>query len=357
MTSSETGTPGFHITIQPSGRSFTAQPGEAILTAGIRAGVGLPYGCKDGACGSCKCKKLEGIVVHGPHQSKALSDEEEANGFVLTCCGVPHSDVVLESRQVTQEGALPIKKMPTRVSLMEKKSADVMLLKLQLPANDTFTFHAGQYVEFILRDGARRSYSMANAPHTLAAGGGLELHIRHMPGGKFTDPVFTTMKEKEILRVEGPYGSFFLREDSAKPMVLLAAGTGFAPIKAMIEHMQFKGITRPATLYWGGRRPADLYMDEWVKTKVMEMPNLRYVPVVSNALPEDGWTGRTGFVHLAVLEDVSDLSSYQVYACGAPIVVDSAHAAYTTQAGLPEDEFYADSFITEADKAHDASAA
>ena len=356
MTSSETGTQGFQITVQPSGRAFTTSPGEAILAAGIRAGIGLPYGCKDGACGSCKCRKLEGIVVHGPHQSKALSAEEEANGFVLTCCGVPHSDVVLESRQVTSEGALPIKKMPTRVSVMERKSHDVMLLKLQLPANDNFTYHAGQYVEFILRDGARRSYSMANAPHTLAAGGGLELHIRHMPGGKFTDQVFTTMKEKEILRVEGPYGSFYLREDSNKPIVLLASGTGFAPIKAVIEHMQFKGITRPVTLYWGARRPADLYMDEWIKAKVTEMPHLRYVPVVSDALPEDGWTGRTGFVHLAVLHDLPDLSGYQVYACGAPIVVDSAKTAYTTRAGLPEDEFYADAFITEADKARDAEA-
>lgn len=355
MSSSETGTPGFQITVQPSGRSFTSNPGEGILAAAIRQGIGMPYGCKDGACGSCKCKKLAGVVVHGPHQSKALSDEEEAAGFVLTCCSVAQSDVVLESRQVTQEGAFPIKKMPTRVSLMEKKSVDVMLLKLQLPANDSFTYHAGQYVEFILRDGARRSYSMANAPHTLATSGGLELHIRHMPGGKFTDHVFTAMKEKEILRVEGPYGSFFLREDSQKPIILLASGTGFAPIKALIEHMQFKGITRPATLYWGGRRPSDLYMDEWVKAKSAEMPHLRYVPVVSDALAEDAWSGRTGFVHQAVLQDFPDLSKHQVYACGAPIVVDSARAAYITQAGLPEDEFYADSFTTEADKARESA--
>ena len=201
-----------------------------------------------------------------------------------------------------------------------------------------------------LRDGARRSYSMANAPHTLAAG--LELHIRHMPGGKFTDHVFKIMKEKEILRIEGPYGSFYLREDSAKPIILLASGTGFAPIKAVLEHMQFKGITRPATLYWGGRRPADLYLNDWVQAQLGAMPNLHYVPVVSDALPEDGWTGRTGFVHRAVLQDFPDLSGHQVYACGAPIVVDSARAAYTGQAGLPEDEFFADSFTSEADKAN-----
>jgi CDP-4-dehydro-6-deoxyglucose reductase len=355
MSSSDHTNPGFEITFTPSGRRFTALPGETILAAGIRSGVGMPYGCKDGACGSCKCKKLGGIVTHGAHQSKALSEQEEAQGFVLTCCAVAQSEVTLESRQVTEVGAFPIKKMPTRVSLMEKKSEDVMLLKLQLPANDSFTYHAGQYVEFILRDGARRSYSMANAPHLLSQG--LELHIRHMPGGKFTDHVFNAMKEKEILRIEGPYGSFYLREDSAKPLVLLGSGTGFAPLKALIEHMQFKGITRPATLYWGGRRPSDLYMTDWINTKLTEMPNLSFVPVVSDASVNDGWSGRTGFVHLAVLQDLPDLSGHQVYACGAPIVVESAKAAYTTQGKLPEDEFFADSFTSEADKAREAGAA
>jgi CDP-4-dehydro-6-deoxyglucose reductase len=248
---------------------------------------------------------------------------------------------------------MPIKKMPTRVTLMERKSPDVIRLLLQMPANEAFAYHAGQYIEFLLRDGLRRSYSMANAPHLIAQG--LELHIRHMPGGKFTDQVFGTMKERDILRIEGPYGSFYLREEESKPIVLLASGTGFAPIKALIEEMQFKGITRPATLYWGGRRPHDLYMDDWVKGKLTEMPNLRYVPVVSDALPEDNWSGRTGFVHQAVLQDVPDLSGHQVYACGAPIVVESAQRDYV-RARLPVDEFYADAFTSEADKAATANA-
>ena len=340
----------FQITVQPSGRSFTADASETLLTAGIRQGIGLPYGCKDGACGSCKCKKLEGTVVHGTHQSKALSEEEEAQGMILTCCATAQSDVVLESRQVTEAGAFPIKKMPVRVASLARKSDDVMVIQLQLPANDVMQFHAGQYIEFLLRDGSRRSYSMANAPHTLEAGAPkVELHIRHMPGGKFTDPVFTTMKEKDILRAEGPYGSFFLREESNKPMVLLASGTGFAPIKALIEHMQHKGIERPATLYWGGRRPSDLYMNDWIEAQLAHMPHLRYVPVISNATPEDAWTGRTGFVHQAVLQDHPDLSGYQVYACGAPIVVESAQRDYAA-AGLPAEEFFADSFTSEADK-------
>ncbi|WP_332776572.1 CDP-6-deoxy-delta-3,4-glucoseen reductase [Polaromonas sp.] len=345
----------FNVTVQPSGRAFTANPDEALLAAAIRQGIGLPYGCKDGACGTCKSKKLEGTVSHGPHQAKALSPEEEASGFILTCCAVPHTDVVIESRQVTDESAYPIKKMPSRVSTLTRASHDVMVVRLQLPASDVFKYHAGQYVEFLLRDGDRRAYSMANAPHTQADNPGVELHIRLMPGGKFTEHVFGPMKEKEILRIEGPYGSFFLREDSDKPMVLLASGTGFAPIKALIEHMQFKNITRPTVLYWGGRRPADLYMNDWVQARVAEMPNLRYVPVISNALPEDNWQGRTGFVHKSVLEDFADLSGHQVYACGAPIVVDSARAEYSALAGLPAEEFYADAFTTEADK-HKASA-
>lgn len=347
MSETASATVTFSVAVQPSGRTFSAQSDETLLAAGIRHGVGLPYGCKDGACGSCKCKMLSGSVVHGPHQTKALSAEEEASGLVLTCCATPTSDVVLESRQVSAEGALPIKKMPTRVTTMQKVSDDVMVLQLQLPANDTFHYRAGQYIEFLLRDGARRSYSMANAPQ----GSSVELHIRHMPGGKFTDHVFGAMKEKEILRVEGPHGSFYLREDSEKPLILLASGTGFAPIKALLEHMLAQGITRKASLYWGGRRPADLYMDAWVREFQSRMPTLDYVPVVSDALPSDQWTGRTGFVHQAVLADFADLSTYQVYACGAPIVVESAKRDFVAQAALPDEEFFADAFTSEADKA------
>ena len=345
----------FNVSVQPSRRTFTAEANETLLAAAIRQGIGLPYGCKDGACGSCKCKKLEGSVKHGTYQAKALSAEEEASGFILSCCAVAQSDVVIESRQVTDESAYPIKKMPVRVASLSRLVPDVMALRLQLPASDVFKYHAGQYVEFLLRDGDRRAYSMANAPHTQLDTPGVELHIRHMPGGKFTDHVFSAMKEKEILRIEGPFGSFFLREESDKPMVLLASGTGFAPIKALIEHMQHKGITRPAVLYWGARRPADLYMNDWVEAKLAEMPNLRYVPVVSDALSEDAWTGRTGFVHKAVLQDQPDLSGHQVYACGAPIVVESARNDYGPLAGLPDEEFFADSFTTEADKAKTAA--
>ncbi len=339
----------FQITVEPSGRTFQADEGEMLLAAGIRQGIGMPYGCKDGACGSCKCRVISGEVSLGSHQAKALSTDEEIKGFILTCCSSAKSDLVLESRQVVEEGAFPVKKMPVRVSSLEKKTDDVMLVKLQVPASDLLKFKAGQYVDFLLRDGSKRSYSMANAPHTVSAETPhIELHIRHMVGGLFTDHVFSAMKEKEIQRIEGPQGSFFLR-DSDKPVIFLASGTGFAPIKALIEEMLHLGNKRDVTFYWGARRPADLYMNDWVLDAAAQMPNLKYIPVVSDALESDAWSGRTGFVHLGVMNDFKDLSNYQVYACGAPIVVDSARAAYE-KLGLPADEFYADSFTSALDK-------
>jgi CDP-4-dehydro-6-deoxyglucose reductase len=344
----------FTVTVQPAGRVFEAQRDETLLAAAMKAQVGLPYGCKDGACGSCKCKLVEGRVIHTAHQAKALSEAEEAAGFVLTCCATPQTDVVLESHQVTGEGQFPIKKLPCRVMEIHRPAADVAILKVQLPANDNFQYHAGQYVEFLLRDGSRRAYSMASAPSNLGEPPKIELHIRHMPGGKFTDHVFGAMKEKDILRLEGPFGSFYLREDSEAPIILLASGTGFAPIKALIEHMEHKGIAnRPASLYWGGRTKADLYALEWLEAAAARLPWLTVVPVLSDAKPEDHWTGRTGFVHLAVLADFADLSQHEVYACGAPIVIESAKRDFSAQAGLPEARFHADSFTSEADKAAD----
>jgi len=340
----------FQVTIQPAGRSFAVERDEPILAAAIRQGVGLPYGCRDGACGSCKSRLLEGRVIHGAHQSKALSAAEEDAGLILTCCATPQTDCVVEARSVPGAGEFPVLKLPSRVMSIERPAADVAVLKLQLPANQNFQYRAGQYVEFILRDGARRSYSMANAPHQLGSPPAIELHLRHMPGGRFTDHVFGAMKEKDILRMEGPFGSFFLREESGKPLVLLASGTGFAPIKALVEHLRHKGIDRPAVLYWGCRRKADLYQHGWCLQAAAELPWLRYVPVLSEPTAEDAWTGRTGLVHEAVMADLPDLSGYQVYACGAPVMVDAAQRDFTARCGLPADEFFADSFTSERDK-------
>jgi CDP-4-dehydro-6-deoxyglucose reductase len=340
----------FKITLEPSGLQFDVAADEAILPAAIRQGVGLPYGCRDGACGSCKSRLVAGEVKHGPHQLKALSPAEADEGFILTCCAVPQTDCTVLARSVPGAGEYPVLKLPTRVISISRPATDVAVLKLQLPANQNLQYRAGQYVEFILRDGARRSYSMANAPHLVGSPPAIELHVRHMPGGKFTDHVFSALKEKDILRMEGPFGSFFLREESDKPMVLLASGTGFAPIKALIQQMQLKGSPRAAVLYWGARRRADLYEHDWCVQAAAEMPNLRYVPVLSEPTADCAWQGRTGFVHHAVMADWPDLSGHQVYACGAPVMVESAQRDFTAQCGLPPEEFYADIFTSEADK-------
>ena len=342
----------FKVSVQPSGKQFEVQPGEAILAAALRQDVILPYGCRNGACGSCKAQVLEGVIEQGPHSSGAMKPEEAERGQALLCCATAASDLTLQCRVIAAAGDIPVRKMPCRIASIAEAAPDVRILRLQLPANERLPYLAGQYVELLLRDGSRRSYSMASAPHSAEQ---VELHIRHMPGGKFTDALFgvtqPSFKERDILRFEGPMGTFFLREDTDAPIVFVASGTGFAPIKAIIEHAIHKGIRRPMTLYWGGRRPRDLYMNPLCEQWAAELPDFRYVPVVSDALPEDQWAGRTGFVHHAVMADLPDLSAYQAYACGAPIVVDSARQDFVAQCGLPDDQFFADSFTSEADLA------
>lgn len=339
------------ITVLPSGKQFQAEPGEFVLDAGLRAGIVLPYGCKNGACGSCRARVTQGEIDQAPHQPQALRREDARQGHALLCCASACTDLTIEARVVSAAGDIPVRKMPCRINVIEPLAPDVMRLLLQQPANERLQYLAGQYIELILKDGTRRSYSMAGAPQ---AGELLELHVRHMPGGHFTDALFgarePTVKVRDILRFEGPMGTFFLREDSAKPIVFVASGTGFAPIKAIIEHSLAKGMERPMTLYWGGRRPHDLYLDGLCRQWAADHAHIRYVPVVSDALPTDDWAGRTGFVHHAVMQDFASLSGHQVYACGAPVVVDSAREDFVGQRGLPADEFFADAFTSAADR-------
>lgn len=345
----------YQVELKKSGRTFTVEEDETVLEAAIRQGVQLPYGCKNGACGSCKGKVLEGRMEHGDHSQSALSTLDESAGATLLCCAHPKSNVLIDVREIQGGGDIPVRKVPCRVQAITYPSDDVAILQLQLPASERFQFLAGQYLEFLLKDNKRRAYSIASPPHQE---GPIELHIRHLPGGLFTDALFgqgadgKSIKEKDILRFEGPQGSFFLREDTQKPIIFLASGTGFAPIKSILLHMRQKKIDRQVYFYWGGRRPKDLYMDTLCQEFASTIPRFHYVPVVSEAQPDDHWTGRTGFVHHAVMADFPDLSAFQVYACGAPIVIQSAQTDFLEQCGLPEDEFYADSFTSEADLAH-----
>jgi len=342
----------YQVTLKTSGKQFTVNQDETVLEAALRQNINLPYGCKNGACGSCKGKVLEGQVTHGQHSESAMSRADETGGATLFCCAHPQSDLLIEAREVQGAGDIAIRKVPCRVNAISRHGSDVAILKLQLPASERFQFLAGQYLEFLLKDGQRRAYSIANAPEQE---GPLELHIRHLPGGLFTDFVFAAkdpaLKEKDILRFEGPLGSFFLREDSKKPIIFVAAGTGFAPIKSIIEQMQAKKIQRPISLYWGGRRPSDLYMNSLCETWAQDLPDFKYIPVISDALPEDAWDGRSGFVHEAVMTDHPNLKDFQVYACGAPVMVNAARQDFSSKCHLPEEEFFADSFTSAADLA------
>jgi len=328
------------VTIRPSGHRIEVSGDETILTAALREGFNLPYGCRNGACGTCKGRVLSGAVDYGNVQAATLTEIERNAGLALFCCARPLGDVEIECREIGAARDIQVRKMPCRVQKMTLAAPDVMILQLRLPQNERMQYLAGQYLEFILKDGQRRSFSMANPPH---ADETIELHLRNY-GGEFSRHVFGAMKERDILRMEGPFGTFFLREDSTRPIVLVASGTGFAPIKSIVEHALHKQTTRPMTLYWGGRRRADLYMNELPLRWAAEHPGFRYVPVLSEPAPEDGWTGRTGLVHQAVMADLPDLSGCQVYACGNPLMVEAARTDFVAKCRLPAEEFFADAF-------------
>ena len=341
------------VTLQPSGHSFEVAEGQNILQAGLDSGYSLPYSCRTGICRTCRGTIREGRVDYGMVHPTYLPDSDKAKGYALLCQAQPLTDTVIELRELEGLAGIRVRVVPCRVAKIERPAPDVTILGVRLPMNENMLFLAGQYIDFLLKDGKRRSYSIASKP---AAEGvtALELHVRHTPGGAFTDHVFGAMKERDILRFEGPLGTFYLREDSAKPIVMVASGTGFAPIKAMCEAAMEKGMKRPVSLYWGCRARRDLYMLDI--PSAWEHPNFRFVPVLSDPTPECRWSGRIGFVHRAVMEDFPDLSGHQVYACGAPVMVDAARADFSAECKLPDEEFFADSFLTEADRAQPRAA-
>ncbi len=337
---------GRQVRLEPSGHTFTVAPGETVLEAALRQGIGLPYGCRNGACGACKGVLRSGELEYGEYQERALHPQEKAAGKALTCCTRPLTDIVFEVRELTGAKDLAIRTLPCRVEKVARPTDDVAVLSLKLPSGERLQFLAGQYVDILLKEGKHRSFSLANPPHDDAF---LQLHVRKAPGGAFSNYVFEQMKERAILRFEGPLGTFYLREDSDKPIVFVAGGTGFAPIKAMIEHCFHNQVDRPMVLYWGARSLKDLYMPELPARWQQENSNFTFIPVLSDPAPEDRWSGRTGLVHQAVLDDFADLSGYQVYACGAPGMTDVARKTFVEERRLPEDEFYSDAFTPSVD--------
>lgn len=337
------------IIIKPSEHVLNTVSGETLLQSALREGVSLPYGCRNGSCGICKGKILEGRVDYGRYNDETLTDDEKQAGMALFCCAEPLSDLVIECHEISAIKDIEIKTLPARVEKLERIAPEVMIISLKLPANQRLQFLAGQYIDILLKDGKRRSFSLANAPHDDEV---LQIHARNYPGGLFAEHVFTTMKIKEILRFRGPLGSFFLRDTPPEvPIIFLASGTGFAPIKSIFEHVFYQESSKDAhqnrhsmTLYWGVRNKSDLYLLDLIAHWQQRHNNFTFIPVLSDALPEDNWNGRTGFVHEAVLQDYATLENHQVYACGSPVMVKAAYQDFTALRDLPKDGFYSDVF-------------
>lgn len=320
---------------------FKLREGETILDAGLREGLALPYECRNGGCGLCLCSVEHGSVDHRPYQRSALPDAMKAQGKALMCCAVPRGDVVISVDGFVPNEAAAIATVHSgTVVAMERLAEDVMRVLIALPQGQTLDFEAGQYIDILLDDGQRRAFSFANAPH---ASDQIELHVRLIPGGRFTTHVFEGMKVGDTLRFEGPRGSFTLR-DSMHPILFVAGATGFAPIKSIVEDAFQRGVQRPMRLYWGVRQRKDLYMLEQCEQWHREHPNFSVVPVVSEPSEDDGWTGRTGLVHEAMLADFADLSGHEVYLCGSVKMVETAVPAFLAQ-GLGEDACFSDAFL------------
>ncbi len=329
-----------HLTLHPGAVAVTARSGETLLEAGLRAGLPLPYDCRAGGCGLCVCTVLNGRIDPGPYQPAALTDAMRASGKALMCCAVALEDVELEVDVPTLGTDTTLRRWHGRIDSLERIAEDVIRLRIALPEGERVAFAAGQYINIVLEDGQRRAFSFANPPHDNPL---IELHVRRIPGGRFTTQVFTTLKVGDAIDFEGPLGRFTLRE-SERPILFVAGATGFAPIKSIVEDAWRRGIQRPMQLYWGAREAKDLYALDLAEQWQREHPNFSVVPVLSHAAPDDPWPGRRGFVHKAMLADHPDLTGYEVYACGSVQMVQAAVPDFIAQ-GLEEPLCFTDAFV------------
>ncbi len=328
------------ITLTPSGRTFTCEQGETILTAALRHGINLNYGCRSGSCGTCAGQILKGEVYYETETLPALPDAQRIAGGALYCSAIPRAALHIASTEIDVKQTRPPRRMPGKIVALDRLSHDVMRVCIKLPEAVRVQFLAGQYLDIFQHGTERRSFSIANAPHTDES---IELHIRHVDGGEFTDYIFNQMRVNEIVRVEIPLGTFFLREASTRPIILMGGGTGFAPLKGILEHALYTRIQRPMHLFWGVRARRDLYLSALPTLWQKQNPLIKYTPVLSDPEPQDHWQGATGWVHEAVLKHYSNLSGFEAYISGPPIMIKTAHDSFL-KAGLPEDRLYSDAF-------------
>lgn len=328
------------VTIQPEGIEIEVLDGETILDAGLRRGLNLPHSCRSGSCMACIASLIRGEVFyrHGP--PLALSDADKAAGKLLMCQAEAAEALEVETTIVRSADVAPLKRLPCRVEKLEKLCHDVMGLWVKLPPIGPLEFRAGQYIDFVLPDGDHRSFSIANPPHDAEL---LELHVRKVPDGAFSNAVFETLMPRDLLRMMGPLGNFYVRGESMRPLLMIAGGTGIAPIQSMLMDLVHRRDSRPVVLYWGVRARRDLYRHALMEALADQHPAMNYTPVLSEAAGIDDWPGRSGLVHDAVLEDHADLGAFDVYLSGPPPMIDAAREAFSKR-GLRDERLYFDAF-------------
>jgi len=329
----------FKIQLTEQDVNFNIEKEETVLEAALRQGHNLPYGCRNGECGTCKANVISGNIIYTGSLPEALSEEEHQQGVALLCQAQATSNLSIKTHTVETPADIKLKQFPCRVTTCEKLNDDVIRLILELPKTDRLQFLAGQYIDILMKDGKRRSFSLANPPHEDQI---LELHIRYYEGGLFSEYAFKDLENNALFRIEGPLGQFTLHE-SDRPIIMIAGGTGFAPVKSLVEHSLKKDDKRPIHIYWGARTETDLYFDEIAKQWSMDHKHIEYIPVLSDTENLNGWEGKTGFVHDAVLQDHADLSGHDVYACGPPPMINAVVESFPEQ-GLDRERLFSDSF-------------
>ena len=335
--------------LEPSGRVLEVKSEESVLEAALRQGVALPYGCRNGACRSCRARILDGAVHYPDGPPKALQPSDRDDGFVFLCAAHLRAGARIEVEEIDADRDIVVRTLLCRLVEKEILAHDVVALRLRLQEGERLRFLAGQYVDVVLRDGRRRAFSLASPPDGESL---YEFQIRHVPGGEFSGYAFEHLKPRAILRLHGPLGSFYLRKTPPRPAVLMAGGTGFAPIKSIIEDALNEGFAPPMHLYWGARARRDLYHDALARRWAREHGNFHYTPVLSEPTAQCEWRGRTGFVHQAVLEDFPDLSGWGAYLSGPPAMVSAARRTLVAQ-GLDPTCLHSDSFDYAFETGHD----
>jgi CDP-4-dehydro-6-deoxyglucose reductase len=340
------------ISVFNSNLEFRAAPDQTLLDAALDASLNLPHSCKGGNCGACRARLLRGEIHYPGGPPLGLSDAEAAEGLILLCQATGRTDLLIETFAMRLADAVTIKRLPCRIARTQALSHDVLGVWLQLPVAEAFTFEPGQYIDIMLSGGRRRSFSIASPPHDSRP---LELHVRRVAGGEFTDRLFHQNPERTLLTMEGPLGQFAYRDQppggepqggqppgsTAPPMLLIGGGTGIAPLISILRHVIENGIDRDMRVYWGVRSERDLYAHARLEKLKVRAARMRYVPVLSE--PSLAWRGRSGWVHEAALQDIDDLDAHEVYAAGPPAMIAAVQREFRAR-GVAASRLYFDSF-------------